>query len=211
MAKLQLPRNPFIKNVLENHSFFIKPAGRRIRGTGTSPFAGLLPASRPARPDKTSLVLGVHVADILDLPIVQQPEGNDRYVSPMDGQVTEFKIPSKFGNVGLLAHNHLSGRFFSRLALGQDVHLVHGNARIETFVITDILRYQALQPHDPHSSFRDLGTNETLTAGQLFEKAYMGSRHLTFQTCISVQGSPTWGRLFVIATLTSLSGPHPWN
>ena len=186
MAALQLPRRP-------------------------SPFPILFPASRRTRPGRTAVVLGVHVPDVLDLPIVQQPQGDDGYVSPVDGQLTEFRMPSKFGNLGLLAHNGLAGRFFHRLTPGQAVHLLYGNGGVETFVVTDVLRYQALRPQDPYSPVRDLGTGETLTAGQLFEKVYMGSRRVTFQTCIAAQGSPTWGRLFVIARHTVLSGSHPWN
>lgn len=189
MVKLKISRSSLVKNILENSSFFISPVFH----------------------EKTREVLRVQVADVLDLPIVQQPAGDERYVSPLDGQITEFRTPSRFGNVGLLAHNELAGRLFPRLAPGQEVHLLYGNDRIETFRIADILRYQALQPDDPYSAFRDLGTDETLTVARLFERTYMGSRHVTFQTCIAAQGSPTWGRLFVIATRKDTSGSHRWN
>jgi len=33
----------------------------------------------------------------------------------------------------------------------------------------------------------------------MFDLAYKGDRHLTFQTCIERDGSRSWGRLFVIA------------
>jgi hypothetical protein len=187
MAALQTLRRPFLKT---------------IPGDSPSPSIG---EAVPAR------ALGVWVAQVLDLPIVQQPPGEDGYVSPRDGQITEFRTPARFGNVGLLAHSQLSGRFFSRLAGGQAVQLLYGNDSLETFVVTDILRYQALRPDDPYSSFRELGTEETLSAAQLFAKAYTGSRHVTFQTCIAAPGNPTWGRLFVIATHLPLTTSHPWN
>ncbi len=190
MATFQLPRSPFAKH---------------------ASLPAALPASRLAGPPITGRVLGVHVAGVLDLPIVQQPDGDDGYVSPLDGQITEFRMPAKYGNVGLLAHNELSGRFFSSLALGQDVHLLYGNGGIESFVVTDILRYQALQPESPYSSFRELGTRKTLTTSQLFEKIYLGCRHLTFQTCIAEQGRLTWGRLFVIAARKDQPASHRWN
>jgi hypothetical protein len=202
MAKLQLPRNPFAKNNLENRPFLFGLAGRRMHPSG---------ASRSARRERAGRAPTVHVAGILDLPIVQQPQGDDGYVSPLDGQLTEFRLPLKYGNVGLLAHNSLSGRFFSRLAVGQEVHLLHGSGGIETFVITGTRRYQALEPENPYSPVRDLGTGETLTAAQLFEKIYMGSRHLIFQTCIAAQGLSAWGRLFVIAARKNPSGPRRWN
>jgi hypothetical protein len=44
-----------------------------------------------------------------------------------------------------------------------------------------------------------------LTTEQMFNKAYRGDRHVTFQTCIEANGEPSWGRLFVIATPKSQS------
>jgi hypothetical protein len=61
------------------------------------------------------------------------------------------------------------------------------------------LQYQALQPYSPNSDFRDLETNDTISAVQLFGKVYRGDRHVTFQTCIEAYGNSSWGRLFIIA------------
>ena len=77
---------------------------------------------------------------------------------------------------------------------------MYGDGKVETFVISEVLQYQALDPNSPYSSFRDLSTSKTLTAEQLFRKVYTGDRHVTFQTCIAGPGSLSWGRLFVIAT-----------
>jgi hypothetical protein len=122
------------------------------------------------------------------------------FVSSNEGEVTQFSMPARYGNVGLLAHNHLSGKLFSALAIGQQVRLIYGNGRIETFVITEVLRYQALQPNSPYSSFRNLDQDgETLSANQMFTRAYLGDRHVTFQTCIDAYGNSSWGRLFIIA------------
>ena len=203
MAPLQLLHHRTAKNALQNRSFLHQPA----RIPGASP----VPAARPSCPARSGLVLGVHVTGILDLPVVQQPAGDDAYVSPVDGQLTQFRLPSSYGNVGLLAHNVLSGRLFSRLARGQEVHLLYGNGALETFAVTGILRCQALQPANPYGPLRDLDTDETLTVKQLFEMAYMGSRHVTFQTCIAASGSSTWGRLFVIAARQKTPASQPWN
>jgi hypothetical protein len=88
---------------------------------------------------------------------------------------------------------------FSKLAVGQEVRLVYGDGKVEYFVIKQILKYQALQPTSPYSSFRDLTNDENLTAEQLFNKVYRGDRHVTFQTCIEANGNLSWGRLFVVA------------
>ena len=143
---------------------------------------------------------GVYVDDVLALPVVQQPSGNPAFVSNNDGEITQFGMASQYGNIGLLAHNHLSGKSFSELLVGQQVRLVYGDGKIETFVITEILRYQALQPTSPYSSFRNLdNTEETLTAEQMFKQVYLGDRHVTFQTCIEAYGNQSWGRMFIIA------------
>jgi hypothetical protein len=155
--------------------------------------------SKSVQNGKADVLRGVYVNDVLALPIIQQPAGNPGYVSNNDGEVTQFGMPAKYGNVGLLAHNTLSGKFFSGLAVGQEVRLVYGDGKTETFVITEVLRYQALQPTSPYSSFRNLNKDETLSAEQMFKRVYFGDRHVTFQTCIESDGVSSWGRLFVIA------------
>jgi hypothetical protein len=155
--------------------------------------------SKAVQNDEAGVLRGVYVPDVFAFPIVQQPSGNAGYVSSTDGEITQFSMASQFGNVGLLAHNNLSGRFFSQLAVGQEVRLVYGNGRVEYFVIRQILQYQALQPNSTYSSFRDLNNEETLSVEQMFKRVYLGDRHVTFQTCIAGPGSLSWGRLFVIA------------
>ena len=144
---------------------------------------------------------GVYVADVFALPIVQQPVNNAAFVSPNDGVITQFSMATQYGNIGLLAHNHLSGKFFADLKVGQEVRLVYGDGKMEVFVISEVLHFQALQPNSPYSSFRNMDKDEsTLTAEQMFKRAYFGDRHITFQTCINAYGNTSWGRLFVIAT-----------
>jgi hypothetical protein len=101
--------------------------------------------------------------------------------------------------VGLLAHNTLAGKFFSRLAIGEQVRLLYGDGRVEAFVITEILRFQALEPLNPTSDLRSLATGEVLSAAEVFDRVYTGAHHLTLQTCIARLGITSWGRLFVIA------------
>ena len=149
---------------------------------------------------EANLLRGVYVSNILALPVIQQPSGRAVYVSNNDGEVTQFGMASRYGNVGLLAHNHLAGRSFSRLAPGQEVRLVYGDGKVEYFIVTQVLRYQALEPNSPWSSFRDLNDkDETLSVEQVFKRVYFGDRHVTFQTCIEANGIMSWGRLFVLA------------
>jgi hypothetical protein len=155
--------------------------------------------SQAVQNGKAGSLRGVYVPNVLALPIVQQPAGNAGYVSRNDGQATQFAIASQFGNVGLLAHNYLSGKSFSQIAVGQEVRLVYGDGRVEYFIVTEILQYQALQPDSPWSSFRNLNDNTTLNTEQMFKRVYAGDHHLTFQTCIQAEGISSWGRLFVVA------------
>jgi hypothetical protein len=155
-----------------------------------------------------SVLSGVYVPNVLALPIVQQPAGDAGYVSGRDDEATQFTLASQYGNVGLLAHNYLSGRFFENLAVGEEVRLVYGDGKVEYFIITEVLRYQAFDPDSQWSSFRNLDNEDVLSAEQMFTRAYAGNRHLTFQTCIEANGNSSWGRLFVIAVPKSLSFEH---
>lgn len=145
-------------------------------------------------------VQSVYMDNTLALDVVQQPDGDTNFVSPNDGEVTQFSTVTQYGNVGLLAHNYLSGKDFSRLAIGQEVHLVYSSGRVEHFIVIKILRYQALEPKSPYSSFQNLDNrDEIISVGEMFDRAYKGDYHLTFQTCIAKNGVSSWGRLFVVA------------
>jgi hypothetical protein len=155
--------------------------------------------SKSVQDGQKDVVRGVYADKVLAFPIVQQPSGNAGYVSNKDGSVTQFGMASQFGNIGLLAHNNLAGKFFSQLTAGQEIRLVYGDGHVEYFVVKEVLKFQALQPTSMHSSFKNLDKDETLTAEQMFKRVYTGDRHVTFQTCIEANGQLSWGRLFVIA------------
>lgn len=146
-----------------------------------------------------SVLRGVYVTDTLALPVVQQPHENAGYVSTQADVTTQFRMASLYGTVGLLAHNYLAGKYFPDLRVGQEVRLIYGDGHIDYFEVSAILKYQALQPSNPYSSFRNLDNDETLTAEELFKQVYSGAQHVTFQTCIQANGDSSWGRLFVIA------------
>lgn len=163
-------------------------------------------AERPAYPESipspgrgSDPLTRVTAPGIFSLPVVQQGKAGAVHVSAAPETITEFELAAKYGNVGLLAHNYLAGENFFKLKVGQKVHLNYGENRVETYVVTEILRYQALSPHSPYSDFRKPGSTEIISAGQMFDTVYRGAHHLTFQTCIEQDGSSSWGRLFVIA------------
>jgi len=178
---------------------FFNPAPALALGNGTATFPDFAEFTKTVQNSDATVLRGVYVPEVLALPVTQQPAGNAGYVSSRVGEVTQFGMAAQFGNVGLLAHNHLSGSSFSQLVVGQEVRLVYGNGTVEYFVITQILQFQALEPTSLYSSFRDLTNNEILTAEQLFNMVYRGERHVTFQTCIAGTESLSWGRLFIMA------------
>ena len=180
-------------------SLVLHPFPALALGDGGATLPDFWDFSEAMQNGQADVVSGVYIPSVLALPIIQQPAASAGYVSSKEGEITQFGMAAQYGNVGLLAHNHLSGKLFSDLDPGQEVRLVYGDGRVEYFVVTQILQYQALEPTSQHSSFRDLNTGEELTAGQLFKQVYGGERHVTFQTCIANSESPSWGRLFVIA------------
>lgn len=155
----------------------------------------------------SGVLAGIYVPHEFALPVVQQPIDNPGYVSLSPDVITQFEMAAEVGNVGLLAHNTLAGKEFTNLSLGNEVRLVYGDGKVEYFVVTQMLQYQALQPYSPYSEFRDLETSRTITAEALFRKVYRGDRHVTFQVCIAADGIDAWGRLFIIAQ----PKPHPFS
>ena len=62
---------------------------------------------------ESNQIVGVYVEDAFAQKVVQQPADDAGYVSPFNNQVTDFAMVSKMtGNIGMLAHNYLSGELF---------------------------------------------------------------------------------------------------
>ena len=76
-----------------------------------------------------------------------------------DGEATQFAMASQFGSVGLLAHNILSGKFFSELTIGQEVRLVYGDGKVEYFIVAEICAFRHWNLKASSSSFRNLDRN----------------------------------------------------
>jgi hypothetical protein len=181
-------------------SVFITAGFAPIAGDSKSALPNFWVFNTPTQNGDAGLMRGVYVQNVLTLPIVQQPMNDPYYVSNHDGEVTQFSTASQYGNIGLLAHNNLSGKSFSQLSVGQEVDVMYGDGKVEKFVITEVLHFQALQPGSQQSFFLNLDTSETLSANEMFNRVYTGDYHLTFQTCIKAYGNMSWGRLFVVAT-----------
>lgn len=180
-------------------SLLLTPIPAQAEGIGELSLPDFLTFVEGVQDGEADIIKGVYVPNVMSLPIIQQPVGNPGYVSQDADVITQFSMAAEVGNVGLLAHNHLAGQTFTNLSVGDEVRLVYGDGKIEYFIVTQTLQYQALQPYSPYSEFRDLDTSQTITADKLFREVYRGDRHVTFQVCIEANGIDAWGRLFVIA------------
>lgn len=150
--------------------------------------------------EREDVLSTIYLNDSTAFQIGQQPVGNNNFVTPFPNYVTEFRMASNNGSIGILAHNYLAGRYFFQILPGQEIMLVYSDNRIEQFEVTQIQKYQALTPNSPSSDFIDLATGEYLTASQLFKKMYREQKgNLVLQTCIYAEQNPTWGRLFIVA------------
>ncbi|MDR3573318.1 MAG: hypothetical protein P4L50_05635 [Anaerolineaceae bacterium] len=140
---------------------------------------------------------GLYIQGIAALKVVQQPAGNPAYIDLNDGTATQFQSANVFAAVGLLAHNFLAGRNFFHITTGQDLILINGDGSTQHYLVANIADYQRLTPSDLRSNFRELASNQQLTADQLFGKFYKQSHHLILQTCIENGGNPDWGVRFI--------------
>ncbi len=145
-------------------------------------------------------VVGIYVPGVLALPVGQQPQGNAGFVTREKEMATQFDLAGRYGTVGILAHNDLAGAEFARIELDQYAIVVYGDGELAYYLVSDVEKYQALSPTSTYSDFVNQdGSNERLTANQLFKRIYSPGDRLVFQTCIEAQGNPSWGRMFIIA------------
>ncbi len=142
---------------------------------------------------------GVYIPYVLAARVVQQPAGMYGFVSSWQNIMTQFGLASKFGSTGLLAHNNRAGKSFAALQTGRKFHLIYGDGHISTFVVSEMLQFQALEPTSISSSFVDLENGDILTASELFIKIYDRPGQVILQTCIDADHNASWGRLFIIA------------
>ncbi len=143
--------------------------------------------------------LGLYVNGKMALRIVQQPNGDPKYVSQESDTATQFYRARLFGTIGLLAHNFLSGREFLTLQPGQDLIVVYGDRKIEHFKVSEITDYQRMTLADIHSDFMEVNSGLHSSADQVFARYYERGHVLTLQTCLARNGVSDWGVRFIMA------------
>ena len=116
---------------------------------------------------------------------------------PSDGSLGQYAGAASKKNIGLLAHNYLAGAAFASFWIGAEIKVTLSDGSTKTFVINNVMRYQATDPNDFSKPFID-SNGKQISTRALFNRAYKRGG-LTFQTCIAGNGSSTWGLLFVLA------------
>ena len=149
-------------------------------------------------------VVGIYVPGLLALPVSQQPSGQAGYVTRNPNELTQFNLASQYGTVGILAHNDLAGADFTNIEVDDYAVVVYGDGHIDYYQVSKIEDYQALTPSSTFSDFIDLDNNRQMTAGNVFNRIYGPGNRLVLQTCITANGDPSWGRMFIIATPANL-------
>lgn len=147
-------------------------------------------------------VVGVYIPETLALPIRQQPDNDNNFVSTEPEVITQFRAAERFRTIGLLAHNYLAGQRFYDIQPSEMVILIYGDGSLRYYQVSTVQKYQALSPNSPQSDFIDLSdpTSSRLTAGDVFNRIYTQGDRVVFQTCILNHGDPSWGRMFITAT-----------
>ena len=185
-------------------------------GNGNSVFLPLITGGSASAPSTTGLpslnqfinsiengdadeVRGVYASSEFALQVVQQPADNYGYISLKPDTLTEYGLAEQLGVIGLLAHNNLAGKNFFSLEKGEIATIIFGDGATMEIRVMSLDRYQALDPYNAYSSLVNLDTGETLDSTQVFKMYYTQENTIVFQTCIDQDGSPSWGRLFVVA------------
>src|SRR6188474_1642553 len=98
-------------------NFFLNPDSTRAIGNNDGTLRSFADFSLAVQNGDANVLRGVYVPDVLALPVAQQPVDRPYYVSSHNGEATQFAMASQYGNIGLLAHNTLSGKLFSQLSI----------------------------------------------------------------------------------------------
>jgi hypothetical protein len=174
-------------------------AGAQAADNSDPDLASFIASVQTGQPQK---VAGVYAPGIFGMPVTGQPGDDETYVSSEENVLTLYSKPGDFGVVALLAHNYLnSGRVLAHLQPDQEIVLVYGDGNISRYRISSVQYFQAIDPHNNRSDFRDLNGpgGAVISYDQLFKQVYTQTNQLVFQTCLEANGDLSWGRIFISA------------
>ena len=133
------------------------------------------------------------------LPMVEEPRGQRGYVSSDPKVVTHFGLAEQQGLYGFTAHNYLAGKNFFSLKVGQFIKVQDEDGVEHIYSVTEIQKYQAVDPRSVRSDFVDLVDKKSYNPTELFKRVFTGQHRLILQTCIAKGKETEWGSMFIIA------------
>lgn len=154
------------------------------------------------RNNQADSVTGIYAPGLFELPVTGQPAGDESIIYEDENMLTQYSTPAQYGVIAILAHNYLnSGKLLEQLSAGQEVYVVYGDGKVAPYTISTVQYYQALDPHNVRSDFRDLNGpgGQVISYSQLFDHVYTTAGQLVFQTCLKANGEWSWGRIFISA------------
>ena len=118
------------------------------------------------------------------------------YATPKDGAVTPFWNAFQSGTIALIAHNYKAGEYFDDLTINDEIVLIYSDKHIEKYVVSEMVKYIALQPSSVYSDFVPDGGGVLMTSTQLYREIYgADDSRIVLQTCYDGNN----GRLFILA------------
>jgi hypothetical protein len=155
-------------------------------------------------------VVGIYIKEKLAFPVIQQPPGYKDFVSQWT-VATQFRLGA-FGlkdDTGLLLDAKFVPNSLYDVSNGDLEALVYGDGRVETYKVTNIHRFLALSPEDPHSQFRELDgqdiSGKLYSADMVFRQMYTDSNSLndklTIQVCELNRRRVPIIRRFIVANI----------
>jgi hypothetical protein len=118
--------------------------------------------------------------------------------APSGYTVGQYAYAASKNNLGFIAHNYLAGSSFYGLTAGDEVVVSFSDGTTKTFVVYNVARYQATNSNDFSKPFID-ARGKQVSARQVFNQSYKAGQ-VTFQTCITADGSLTWGVIIIQAS-----------
>ena len=120
--------------------------------------------------------------------------------APSSWALGQFETVKKMGYLSLIGHNYLAGSVFNTLSIGQELEVTFADGKTITYIIDNVLRYQATDPYDLSKPFvTNNGEGKQISTNSMFNQTYKRGK-LTLQTCISQNGYASWGLLFIQAS-----------
>jgi hypothetical protein len=115
---------------------------------------------------------------------------NPLVIPDIDRAVGQYMLAP---SIVFLAHSDKAGEQFVQLSYGDEI-----TYEGKTYTVNEVIFMQALEPENTRGDLIDLESGKRYTAGEVIKRVYF-SGGMTLQTCVTRDGNPLWGRVFIRA------------